>query len=374
VIRERLSQFPISPDLLMLNHASFGLMTHAVMQLAERTRADLEADSLALIDPDALVLQMQRAASSAEHQLGLSAGSVALTQNATSGAAALMRSIRLRPGETVVVLSTEYDSIVRGWQVRCEESGSNFLRFEVPIPLLSTPQLIEALEEQVRGDVRIAQLSLVTSSTAVTFPVKELASWFRERGALVFLDIAHGPGHVTLEPEVWGVSAMFGTLHKWFPTPRPVGILWADHLVRPTLRPGEVSLTWDSSDLVERFSWPGTHDPTPSLCVKAAIEEWNAWEIAGDLDRCEELAEYTSVCLSAIGTPTSAREFLPPRLRAVVIPGHAKATVRAALDAAMIRGWVGTGPNGETMLRVATHVYNEEADVDRLCEVVAGLK
>ena len=371
MIPERAAEFPISTELVMLNHASFGLMTRSVMQLAERTRADLEEDSLALVDVEALIPRLRRAAAAIERHLDLAAGSVALTQNATTGAAALMRSLPLAPGDQVVVLSTEYDSIVRGWQVRCEEAGARFQPFNVPIPVTSTEGLLHALDEQVRGDVKIAQLSLVSSSTAIAFPVTEFAAWFRRRGALVLLDVAHGPGHVDLRPEAWGVSAMFGTLHKWLPTPRPVGVLWLDEPLRGSVRPAVVSLTWDAPGLVERFTWPGTYDPTPLLCVEAAIEEWRRWDAAGDLDRCRQLAAYASERLRGIGTPTSSPDLFAPRLRAAILPGRDRSSVRAALDRAGVRGWTGTGPSGETIVRVATHVFTEESDIDRLCSAAA---
>jgi isopenicillin-N epimerase len=369
---DEVARFPISPELVMLNHASFGLMTRRMMALADRTRAELEADSLALVDVDALVPRFQRAAGAVEHRLGLKAGSVALTQNATSGGAALMRSLPLEAGDQVVVLSTEYDSVVRGWQVRCQEAGAHFVRCVVPIPVTSATQLLDALHAQVHGRVRIAQLSLVSSSTAMRFPVAELAAWFEERGAQVLLDVAHGPGHVPLAPEAWGVAAMFGTLHKWFPTPRPVGMLWVCDELRGVVRPAEVSLTWDADDLVERFAWPGTLDPTPRLCVEVALEQWTTWKDDGDLARCEGVADYASGQLARVGEATSAPEFFSSRLRAVVVPGHTRTSLRGVLDAAGIRAWAGNGPSGETLLRVATHVFNEESDVDRLVSAVAA--
>lgn len=369
---EVLADFPISPDLVMLNHASFGMPTTGVMRLAERTRAELEADSLALIDVAALTPRLRAAATAGARQLGLDPGCFALTHNATSGAAAVMRSLRLAPGDRVVVLSTEYPSITRGWQVRCEEADARFVPVAVPVPLGSTEQLLDAVAQHVDGDVAVAQLSLVTSSTAMHLPVAEVASWFKARGATVVVDAAHGPGHVPLRPEVWGCDAMFGTLHKWFPTPRPVGFLWTSERLRDVVRPAEVSLTWDASDLVERFSWTGTYDPTPRLCLEAALAQWNAWERAGELDRCAELAEYAMSRLRTAGaTPTAGDSLQPPRLRAAVLGGVARDTLAEALLASKLRCFSGLGPSGETIVRVATHVYNDESDVDRLCEVVA---
>ena len=363
------AQFPISSDLVMLNHASFGLATSAITALAEQVRAELEADSLALIDVEALTPRLRDAAAAAATHLELDAGSLVLTANATSGASAIMRS--LAPRGRVVVLSTEYASMLRGWQVRCEELGSECLRCSVPLPLQSTAQLLDSLDAQVRGPVDLVEMSLVSSSTAIRFPVEELVAWFKQRGALVVLDIAHGPGHVELHPEAWGVSAMHGTLHKWFPTPRPVGVLWLDDDLRDRIRPSDVSLTCDSPDLVERFAWTGTYDPTPRLCVRAALEQWTAWRAAGDLQGCVELADHASARLEALGVvPTCAPAYLPPRLRAFLVPGVPRETLRDCLDAAKVRGFCGTGPEGQTTLRVATHVFNDEGDVDLLCGAV----
>jgi isopenicillin-N epimerase len=359
----------------MLNHASFGLMTRSIMLRADRERAALEYDSLRLVDVDAIVPRLRAAALRAAHHLGLGEGAFALTQNATSSAAAIMRSLPLSKDARVAVLSTEYASIVRGWQVRCEEAGASFLPVVVPMPLSSTEQLIDAVEQQVRGHVTIAQLSLISSSTAIAFPVQQLAAWFRDRGATVVLDAAHGPGHVALRPQEWGVAAMYGTMHKWIPSPRPIGFIWLDDDLRAVVRPAEVSLTWDAPDLVERFAWPGTYDPAPRLCLDAAIDEWSRWHSAGDLRRCEALCTYASERLArAHAVPTSAEALWPPRMRAAFLPHASRDDLRAALDAVGIRAFTGYGPGGETMLRVATHVYNDESDVDRLCDVVAGLR
>jgi isopenicillin-N epimerase len=374
VIRGRVDEFPMSPDLVMLNHASFGLMTTSIMRNAERERAALELDSLALIDVESLAPRLRQIAARAAQHFGLEEHAFALTENATSGAAAIMRSLPLSGDSCVAVLSTEYASITRGWQVRCEEAGARFIPITVPTPLSSTEQLIDAIEDQVRAEVTIAQVSLISSSTAIAFPVRELASWFRDRGATVVLDAAHGPGHVPLHPVEWGVAAMYGTMHKWLPTPRPIGFLWLDDELGKVVRPAVVSLTWDAPHLVERFAWPGTYDPTPRLCLEAAIHEWARWESAGDLRRCEALACYASERLARAGaSATSSDAFLPPRMRAATLPRVSLEDLRVRLEVAGIRAFTGYGPSGETTLRVATHVYNEESDIERVCDVVASL-
>jgi len=82
---------------------------------------------------------------------------------------------------------------------------------------------------------------------------------------------------------------------------------------------GQVSLHWDSGDLVHRFGWRGTWDPAPAL--------------------------------------------VPPRLRGFLVPGVTLTDLRACLNEARVRAWSGSAADGGTLLRVATHVYNDTADV-----------
>lgn len=368
-----LALFPLSPDLTMLNHASFGVVSQHVMAHADALRAELEADSHTLIDVDALLPRMREAASTAARHLGLDPRSFAFTQNATSGGAAVIRSMPLRAGGRVVVLSTEYPSIIRGWEVRCAEVGAELVRVTPPLPLTGVEQLIDWCAQHVTGPVDVVQLSLVSSSTATHLPMGALAGWFRDRGAQVVVDAAHGPGHVPIDPDGWSAAAVFGTLHKWFPAPRPVGFLWVGDQLRDLVRPAVVSLTWDADELLDRFEWPGTYDPVPRLCVPVALDQWSDWEASGQLARCATLADVASERLSAAGvTPTAESALAPPRLRAFLAPAWTRDELRSALHEAKLRVWTGYGPEGQTIVRLATHIYNDESDIERTARVLSS--
>lgn len=368
---DELAGFPLSPEFTMLNHASFGVVSTRVMAHADALRAEFEADSHTLVDVDALLPRIRDAASTAACHLGLDPRSFAFTQNATSGGAAIIRSMPLRPGGRVVVLSTEYPSIIRGWEVRCAEVGAELVRVAPPLPLTSVEQLIDCCAQHVTGPVDVVQLSLVSSSTAVHFPIGDLAQCFRDRGAQVVVDAAHGPGHVAIDPEGRGAAAVFGTLHKWFPTPRPVGFIWVGDQLRDLVRPAVVSLTWDADELLDRFEWPGTYDPIPRLSVGVALDQWSEWEASGRLARSTTLADVAAARLSAVGvTPTADSSLVPPRLRAFLAPAWARDDLRGALHEAKLRVWTGYGPEGQTIVRLATHIYNDEEDIERTARVL----
>lgn len=374
VRRERLRDFPLDPGIVMLNHASYGVTTYESMAGAERLRREIEADPLRMLGTEELTPRLRAQADVIAEAESLDPALTTLCANATSGAAAVIDSVRLRPGAAVVVLDTEYSSVQRAWAVRCERADASMIRVPVPVPLHGAAELIGALDAAVPGEVAYLQLSLVSSSAAIHLPVAEVSAWTRGRGGRVVLDAAHGPGHVPLRPGAWGVAAMFGTVHKWYPTLRPVGLLWLDGALADRVRPAEVSLTWESPDLVERFSWPGTFDPVSRLGVRCALGQWRAWRDTGALEECRRLANLASDLLVEAGAvPAAAPGLTPPRLRAFVMPGLDPGEVKADLLGAGVRAWVGRGPRGECLVRVSPHVYNDARDIEVLVTRIRAL-
>jgi isopenicillin-N epimerase len=365
--------FLLAPGLVLLNHASYGITSRRVLSAADEIRRQIESDPIRYLGAE-LTERLRECTELLVGTLGLDPSAVTLCANATSGAAAIIDSAPLTGESAVVVFETEYSSIVRAWERACERSGAALIRVPVRLPFDGPDRLIADLEAAVPGEVAYVQMSLVSSSSAVHFPVAELAAWTHERGGSMVLDAAHGPGHVPLDPVGWEVDAVFGTVHKWIPTLRPVGFLWlAEHLIN-AVRPAEVSLTWDSGDLIERFSWPGTFDPVPRLSMPAAIEQWQEWERQGAWKRCADLADVAVDLLTSIGArPTATSRYQPPRLRGFVLDGVTVPEVKEPLNRAGIRAWVGPGADGECLLRIATHVYNDTTDIEAVVAQLEGV-
>jgi isopenicillin-N epimerase len=367
------AQFPLAPGLVMLNHASFGLCTRRVLQEAAELRQELESDPIRHLGPE-LLDRLQAVTSQLAATFGLPQDATTMTANATTGASALMRSLPLGADDTVAVLASEYSSVQRGWALRCREAGARLRLLDVPGPLESADELVARLDSQIAGRVAVVQLSLVSSTGALLLPVRELSDWGHSRGALVVLDAAHGPGHVPLRVDDWDVDAVYGTLHKWLPTPRPLGFLSLTRELTHVVRPAEVSLSWDSPDLVDRFSWPGTFDPVPRLLLPSALEQWAAWNDAGSISAAQGVADRAAEALTRVGAvPTAGAGFLPPRLRAFLLPGVARGDLDRECAAAHVRAWTGQDSAGVTVLRLAFHVYNDDDDVQPVVTMVDRL-
>jgi isopenicillin-N epimerase len=367
------AEFPLTRGLVMLNHASFGLCTRRVLDEAAKLRFDLESDPIRHLGPE-LLDGLQAVTNQLASALGLPRHATTMTANATTGASALMRSLPLEAQDTVTVLATEYSSVQRGWELRCREAGARFELVDVPAPLESADELVARLDAQIEDRVAVVQLSLVSSTAALLLPVRELCEWGHSRGALVVLDAAHGPGHVPLRVDDWKADAVYGTLHKWLPTPRPLGFLSLTPELTDVVRPAEVSLSWDSHDLVDRFSWPGTYDPVPRLLLPSALGQRDAWNDAGSIAAAEGLADRAAEALTSAGAiPTGGAGFLAPRLRAFLLPGVRLGDLDRECAAAHVRAWTGLDRAGVTVLRLAFHVYNDDDDVHAVVTMVERL-
>lgn len=367
---EIVGQFPIDPSLVLLNHASFGLPTTALMDAVERTRRRIERDAAGTLDGPYLD-QLREQLAEVAGFLDCPARNLALVANATEASSAIAASLCRDRAQRAVMLDTEYSSVVRAWQIASGASGGSVQLVHVDAPVSGDQAVLEALDGQVDAEFDVLVISLVTSSTALLLPVDRIAAWAATRGARTIVDAAHGPGHVDVPVAGLGAAAVFGTLHKWLPVPRPVGFLYLRDDLLDLVRPAGVALRWDEG-LAERFAWRGTWDPAPALCVGAALAEWRRWDEDGLLADARRLADAASTLLTRAGLPATGDASLwAPRLRAFEVPHRSPDEVRAALADAGVRAWVGTSGARATVLRVATHVFTTDDDLRRVANAVA---
>jgi isopenicillin-N epimerase len=353
-------EFLLEPGLTYLNHASFGCPTVVGLDRAEAQRRRIELDTAVALGPQ-LVVELTRQADAVAATIGADSGSVALVENTTAAAGALWASLPWSADTRVFALDVEYESVIRGLEVACARVGAMLYVAHLPLP--ATEEAVLAALAAARPVPTVVVMSAVTSSTAVAMPLRAVARWCAVNGAQLLIDAAHVVGHVPVDVANLGAAAVFGSLHKWLPVPRSIGFLWLSPELRDVVRPAEVSLRWDSEDVVERFGWRGTWDPASALGVEAALAELAAWDRAGELTRAREVADHILGALRDLGLrPTADEGLAPPRLRGFLVPGVELADLRSSLDACKARAWTGRSADEVTILRVSTHVYNDTAD------------
>src|SRR5271168_4789760 len=116
-------EWAIDPEFLTVNHGSFGATPKVVLAAQDKWRRRLEAQPsrfMRAVLPDAL----RAAASRLAEFVGAQASDLAFVENATTGCNAVLRSLRLAPGDEIVVLTHGYGAVRNTVRFVCERAGA----------------------------------------------------------------------------------------------------------------------------------------------------------------------------------------------------------------------------------------------------------
>ena len=268
--------FLLRPDVVFLNHGSFGACPRPVFEAYQAWQLELERQPVEFLGRRFNDLMREARAALAGY-LGAQAGDLVYVPNATTGINIVARSLRLREGDEVLSTTHEYGAMDRAWRFVCGKAGAHYVNHALPLPLESHEQFVEDLWGAVTDRTRVLYLSHITSPTALIFPIEELCRRARERGILTVIDGAHAPGQIPLDLDGIGADFYAGNCHKWMNAPKGAGFLYARPEVQPLLEPLVVSWGWESetpgdSPFIDHHEWTGTRDIAAFLSVPAAIE------------------------------------------------------------------------------------------------------
>jgi isopenicillin-N epimerase len=355
--------FLLQPDVVFLNHGSYGACPRPVFEEYQRLQRELEREPVEFLSlkrrfPELIGNVRERLAA----YVGASASDIVLVPNATTAVNAVARSLDLRPGDEIVSTTHEYGGNDLLWRYTCERGGARYLEIETT-PAKAVDDLLGAFTPRTRA----LFVSHISSPTALRFPVEKLCAQARDAGVLTIVDGAHAPGQIALDVGAIGADFYAGNCHKWLCAPKGAGFLHARREAQPLLEPLAVSWDWPAREWAERFRWTGTHDPSPHLAVPAAIDfqAEHGWDAVRA--RCHELAAGAVRELSGLGMeplPASDGEFA--QMVAVRLPPcDAEALglrlFRERRIEVLAQTW-----RGSPTLRVSFQGYNDENDLDAL--------
>jgi len=269
----------LDPAVTFLNHGSFGACPKPVLELQTQLRERIEREPILVLDGE-LERRLDAAREPLANFIGAAPQDVAFVPNATTGVNTVLRSLDLGPDDEILTTDHEYNACLNAARAIAAETGATLTIAQVPFPLTSATQIVDAMVAAATPHTRIALFSHVTSATAVIFPVAEIVAALADRGIETLIDGAHAPGMVPVDLsalQAAGVTYYTGNCHKWLCAPKGAGFLWVRRDLQARIRPLIVSHAANSprndrSYFLQSADWTGTLDPTPYLCVPAAIE------------------------------------------------------------------------------------------------------
>ncbi len=268
-------RWQLDPDVVFLNHGSFGACLREVLAAQTALRAQLEAEPVKFLARDLEGLQ-----DGVRHALGdflgADADGLTLVTNATVGVNTVLANLRLQPGDEILVTDQGYAACRNAVDRVAERLGARVVVAHVPFPLQSPDDVLDALDRVLTPKTRFCLIDHVTSPTALIFPVARIVPWLQARGVDVLVDGAHAPGMLPLDLTALGAAYYTGNCHKWLCAPKGAAFLHVREDRRPGFAPlvtshGMAVARTDRSRFRLEHDWTGTSDPTPWLTIPAAI-------------------------------------------------------------------------------------------------------
>lgn len=320
--------FILTPEVRHLNHGSFGATPREVLAEQQRWRARMERDPVRFFGRE-LMGCIEEAIARLAAFLGAEPEDVVPVRNATQGVNAVLRSFPFEPGDELLVTTHGYNACRNAASFVCERAGARLVTVDLPFPLESEDEVVEAVLAGVTPRTRLALLDHVTSPTGLVLPIERMVSTLAERGVPTLVDGAHAPGMLPLDLGTLGAAYYTGNGHKWLCAPKGAAFLWVRRDLQESVRPTAISHGANSpwpgrSRFRTEFCWTGTDDPSAFLSLPTAIEVLarlvpGGWEALRARNRALALEGRRLVC-AALGVPEPAPESMIGSLAAVPLP------------------------------------------------------
>lgn len=308
--------------------------------------------------------------------MNVDAEGVAVVPSASYGIATAALNVSVAAGRRIVLLADQFPSHVYSWRKLARENGAEITSVAPGGNRTLTEDVLDAIDERT-GIVALPQ---VLWTNGMQLDLEAVGRKCRDTGAALVLDLTQSAGAMPLDLGAVRPDFAVAATYKWLLGPYAFGFLY----VAPEWRDGEpLEQTWSGRansrnfarlvdytdayepgarryDMGERANFPLVAATIASL---RQILDWGVDEIAETIAAKTAMISARAAAMGLSPTPDHLRG---PHFLGVRLPSDAPEDLLTRLAADKVFLSI----RGDT-LRITPHLYNNEADVDRLMSALA---
>jgi len=368
------TQYPLLDDPLYLNTGGIGPASQSVLDAVSGTMRQLQEHSEtghALFEP---------AREAMARFVGAQAAEICFVRNATEGNSIIAAGLALGPGDEVIFESHAHPGGSFPWLNQAKQRGVVVRLFE-PDPTSHEANLAR-IRALITPRTKVIQVSHITCTTGLIFPLKEIAALAREHGIWFHVDGAQAVGMIPVDFAAIGCDSYAFSGHKWLGGPHETGVLYIrrDRLeaVAPT---GIGAYSGELSELPGTLEYHGAasrheYGSRNAGLVTGLVAALRLQEQIGR-DRVAQHGKELATQLQAGLTGIEGIEVLTPRrdeLRASMTTiRHARADAAKFFGHLLSKHRLRCRPVTEQKLnavRISTHVFTSAGDCERVIAAV----
>jgi isopenicillin-N epimerase len=379
-------EFTLNPGLVHFNCGSIGATPRLVVDAVANFMREQEADPYHN-EWGGLGAGLEVVREKAAEFLGASKDEVTLTRNTTEGMNAVASGLKLKKGDEILTTNHEHGGGIVCWQYLAKHYGVKMRYVEMPNPVKNKAEILERIASQINKRTRVCSFSHIDTITGLQMPMADIALLTRPKDILLVCDGAQAPGMLNVDVKALGVDAYASSSHKWMLAPKGSGLLYVRKEVQDRVQP---IAFYDGYGAYSASM--GTRNVPQILGHGVAMDFHNAIGRDKVEARCRQLSMLARTRLREIPALT----LLTPDQEEL-----SSGVVTFALDKAkgdrgtiVKRFWdehniilkpaQGTyayvpeeqvkGPHANyNPIRVSTHIFNSEVEVERLAELMKAM-
>lgn len=306
---------------------------------------------------------------------GCGAEEIAITRNASESLETLLMGMDFKAGDEILSTTQDYPRMLTTLRQRELREGLKLNLIKVPVAPSSINDLVTPFERAITPKTKLILMSHQINLTGQIMPVKKVCEMARSKGIETIVDGAHSFAQFDFKQSDLGCDYFGTSLHKWLYAPKGTGMLYVKKDKIPKIWALMASEDKNKND-IRKFEEIGTHSAAMRLAIGEAILFHNAIGGKRKEARLRYLSRYWMNKVKdvpKVGFNTSFDDAQSCAIGNFKIEGIDPVQIGSYL---MAKHKIFTTPivhEEFTGIRITPNVYTTLWELDRFCEIVAGI-